>query len=234
MNGYPVAPRSCKYDAFKVREETPTAPPAAGLTVVKDVSGSFTRTFGWGISKSVDQTEIHQSGTTAVFNYTVRVTHDAGTDSGWSAGGTITVFNPNLNRDSSTVPVNHVTVTDGIADPHATCLVTDGNDVTIDTGSASFAYTCAYSAAPASLDETNTATVSWPDQTLVIDSTDQALAAGTATFAIPFTLEPTLVNDCVEVTDSLGGDLGPVCSTAVLRNVIVGYFSTSRKSGERR
>src|SRR6266567_6062703 len=63
----------------------------ADLTVSKTASTGFMRTYTWGITKKVDST--HQNiaaGGTATFNYTVTVTHDAGTDSGWTASGTIT------------------------------------------------------------------------------------------------------------------------------------------------
>jgi hypothetical protein len=57
----------------------------ADLQVSKNIApGSLYR---WGITKDVDRTEVHQSGTSADFNYTVNVTHDAGP----TAAGTPTV-----------------------------------------------------------------------------------------------------------------------------------------------
>src|SRR5262249_17767629 len=68
----------------------------ADLTVSKDATPSFTRTYHWMIDKSVDKTRIEiAEGGTATFNYTVSVSHDNGTDSGWTVSGNITVHNPN-------------------------------------------------------------------------------------------------------------------------------------------
>ncbi len=66
------------------------------LTVTKTATPTFTRTFRWTIDKSVDQTKIDiAQGGTATFNYTVAVSHDSGTDSGWATSGSIIVSNPN-------------------------------------------------------------------------------------------------------------------------------------------
>src|SRR5216117_2116469 len=67
----------------------------ADLTVSKTAAPTFTRTFTWGISKAVDKTLVKLLNGTATFNYTVNVTHNAGTDSAWAVNGTITVTNPN-------------------------------------------------------------------------------------------------------------------------------------------
>ena len=114
------------------------APNAPAITVTP----SFTRSHTWGITKDVDRT------------------------SAYVASGTITV--PNYND----VPLTGVRVKDAVNDPNATCVVTDGSvGVTIPatpTGGAqrpassySFPYTCTYSARPASMTETNTATATW-------------------------------------------------------------------------
>jgi hypothetical protein len=213
-----VDPRDCKYDAFKVKvPTTTTTPPAADLTVVKDASASFNRTFSWSIAKSVDKTVVEQLGGTATFNYTVTVTNTGYTDSGWTVTGTITVFNPNVNTDGSGVQVTGVNVTDSINDPNATCSVTGGSDTTISgsgENSDAFPYTCAYSQAPANSAETNTATVHWPAQMLTFDSNSCSpavtlcqsnLAEGSASFPFDFTFSsPTLVDNCVTVTDTFG------------------------------
>src|SRR5207302_4607246 len=64
------------------------------LTVSKTATPAFTRTYTWGITKAVDKTTIDTNGAGAIFNYTVDVTHDSGTDSGWQVMGQITVTNP--------------------------------------------------------------------------------------------------------------------------------------------
>src|SRR5205823_2618291 len=99
----------------------------ADLTVSKTATTSFTRTFAWGISKSVDKTLVKQSGTSATFNYTVSVNHDSGTDSAWLVGGTITVTNPNNWQD---VTAN---VSD-LIDNNGTCTVTSGTGALIPAG----------------------------------------------------------------------------------------------------
>ncbi|TME58846.1 MAG: hypothetical protein E6I58_00990 [Chloroflexi bacterium] len=183
------------------------SPPAVALTVSKVASGAFDRKFAWGIEKSVDKTEIDQSGTSATFNYTVSVTHDAGTDSGWQVTGVITVFNPNLGDAV-------VTVTDAIADATASCSVTSGGGATIPgLSSVDFAYSCTgFSSATGS--ELNTGTATWGAQFL---SDGEALAAGSAigTASVVWSaVTPTLIDSCVTVTDTLVvGPLGSVCST---------------------
>ena len=198
---YPVSPRDCKYDAFKVREgETP---PVADLTVFKNVTESFDRTYAWDIDKSADTTFLQTSATSVTVNYTVLVSHDGGTDSGWAVSGTISVFNPNM------VPVE-VDVTDAIDDPNAACSVTDGVDATIPAESSEdFDYSCTYSAEPAT-GTSNTATVEW-------DATG-ALAAGSADWTVPIDFSgvtPDEIDECIDVTDDFDGGgpvaLGSVC-----------------------
>src|SRR5262249_25024874 len=98
----------------------------ADLTVSKDATPSFTRTFHWGISKSVDNANVFTAGgAPATFNYTVSVTHDSGTGSAWQVNGTITVHNPN-NWESVTL----TGVTDAI-DNGGTCTVSGHTSQTI-------------------------------------------------------------------------------------------------------
>jgi hypothetical protein len=238
-----VDPSDCKYDAFKVKIPTPpTGPVAAGLTVLKDANPGFTRTFTWSITKAACAHGISpctqlvkQIGGTVTFDYTVTVTKDSGTDSGWNVAGTITVTNPNQNSDdNSTVPVTGVEIDDSINDANAPCAVNGGINtaLTIPDPSDSFSYTCVYSAPPASTTETNTVTVSWPTQTLTFHDTEctpvtspcqvQLPGGSSDPFAIDFTFgDPTTVNgNCVTVTDTFNGvtsTLGtpPTCVTTV-------------------
>ena len=67
------------------------------LTVTKTATPYFTRTFTWEIAKIADKTKVYLEGTnpqTATFNYTVGVTHNAGTDSLWTIKGVITDHQP--------------------------------------------------------------------------------------------------------------------------------------------
>jgi hypothetical protein len=180
-------------------------PPADALTATKDATPSLERTFSWDIEKEVDQTKVEiAEGGTATFEYTVTVTHDEGTDSGWAVAGEITVNNPNSGA------VTGVDIEDSINDVNSSCTVENGSGATIPAESSeAFPYECTYSEPPSSESETNTATVSWGEQT--VDG--KLLAEGTAEATAPVdwsTTEPTIVDGSVEVTDTLGGTLGTV------------------------
>jgi hypothetical protein len=189
---------------------TPCAPQGSALIVTKTASGSLTRTFTWGISKSVDNTQLDvPAGTSATFNYTVSVTHDSGTDSGWTVTGKITVANPNG------FDVTGVNVSDSIDDANASCSITGGgsnngvNETIPANSSVDFTYTCTYSAAgPANASAKNTGHVSWATSGL-----GELPASSADSAPVSFTFTPTLVDDCVTVTDTLGGTLGKVCNT---------------------
>jgi hypothetical protein len=183
--GYPVDPRDCKYDAFKVKEENQ---PPSDLVVNKDAA-STTPTFHWTITKDVDKTVVKQIGGTATFNYTVKVNHDAGTGS-WSVSGTITVQNLN------DFDISNVDVTDSINDPNASCTVTGGSGATIPAnGSVEFPYSCSYSAAPAGDNEINTATATWP--------ASYGTPNTSADFILPFTIDSNGIDNCVTVSDPI-------------------------------
>ncbi len=69
------------------------------LTVTKTATPAFNRSFTWDIYKNVDKTQVNiAEGGMATFNYTVGVTHDSGTDSGWTVSGQITVSIPTRSR----------------------------------------------------------------------------------------------------------------------------------------
>jgi hypothetical protein len=161
-----------------------------GLTVTKDANPSFTRTYKWNISKSVDQTQIDTSGG-ATFNYTVNVTHDSGTDSGWQATGTIKVSNPNP------IAISGVNVADAV-DNGGDCSVSGGSNIAVPANSeVDVPYACLYSALPAA--GTNTATATWDDSS----------AQGTA--SVDFANAAIkIVDGSVTVTDTFGGTLGTV------------------------
>jgi hypothetical protein len=199
-NGYPVKPSSCKYDAFKVREAGNQN--AAPLVVTKDAAGNFDNAFAWTITKDADKTLVKQIGGNATFTYTVKVSHDGGTVDNVTVNGTITVFN------SNTAPVTGVDVTDNLSDG-TVCTVTGGSAATIAGASfADFPYECELSDLPAEpLD--NTATVTWPEQTL---DPDGALATGSADFTFEnIEFAENKIDECVDVTDSYKGPLGSAC-----------------------
>ena len=71
-------------------------PPADDLTASKTAEGSFDKTYAWDITKDADKTTVtDEVGKTATINYTVTVSHDAGTAGNGPVSGTIEVTNPN-------------------------------------------------------------------------------------------------------------------------------------------
>ena len=240
-----VTPSSCKYDAFKVQQGssgcTPGVngcpfPPAAAPGISKDATGTYTDTWTWGISKSVDNTKIVTSAGSATFNYTVNVTHDSGTISGVTVAGNIDVTNPNFDSSFNTVPLTLTGVTDQLSDGTVCAVDTSGtvtgtSGLTLNGFDNIFPYTCSLSALPqGELD--NTATTTWDDQTL---SNGDALAAGSADFTFSnISFAATNVDDCVNVTDTLvsGGTLGSVCqsdaspTTFTYANTVIGTPGT--------
>jgi hypothetical protein len=128
----------------------------------------------------------------------VAVTRGAAQDSGWNVSGTISVDNPN---DAA---VRDVDVTDTIADPNASCVVTNGTDRTIPAnGSIAVAYACSYTGPPAAGTGTNTARVTW-DRTFADGSVSPN---GSTTAQRAFTFSPTVTDDCVSLTDTFGGSV---------------------------
>jgi hypothetical protein len=201
--GYPAAPSSCKYDAFKIRSAPPGTLQGA-LSAVKEATGTFTRTFTWNITKEVDKTTVTQAGTKATFNYTATAKRDAGIDSGFTVTGTIDIVN-----DPAAGTASNVTVTESPsftpAGPTATCTIYSApnvayqNDATLAPGgSLPLTYSCAVTGATAATKGANIANVSWtnpPRSTVPTDSTTTPPAF------FDFSA-PTLVDDCATITDT--------------------------------
>jgi hypothetical protein len=205
-DGYPVNPSDCKYDAFKIKagSEIENGLP---LTVTKDANGSNQNTYTWQITKDVDKTVVQQVGGTVTFNYTINVTHDSGTISDVKVTGMISVFNPNEDGSSNTVPVDILGVTDELSDG-TVCNVTGGAQ-TLTQFQTDFAYSCDLSALPqGKLD--NTASVSWGSQFL---DNGALLEAGSAdfTFTDGISFTEDAIDECVAVTDSYASSLGTAC-----------------------
>ncbi len=174
------------------------------LTVEKDATPSFTRTYTWDIAKAVVPPEIDTfTGGLATFDYTVTVTHDAGTDSHWQVDGTITVTNPN---DWEAITADVADAVDNGGD----CVVTGGTNVSVDASdSVTLNYSCTYALAPNPSDGTNTATATW-DKAAYSTPKDSATGTAEANFG---PVSPTIVDGSVTVTDSLEGSLGTVSYT---------------------
>jgi hypothetical protein len=173
------------------------------LTVSKTATPSFTRIYKWGITKSVlGSNPLDTSSVTNALNYSVSVTHDSGTDGGWTATGVITVTNPN-NWEPITANVTDAVNNGG------SCTVTGGTNVTVPASSSvDLNYTCTYASAPTG-DGTNTATATW-DASVFYTPDGSAKGTAPVTFS---TVTPTVKDGSVTVTDTLGGALGTVLYT---------------------
>ena len=160
------------------------------LTITKTATTSFIRTYNWTIEKSADLDQINTADS-ATFNYTVKVTKDAGADSAWVVSGKITVSNPNA------FAVSGVTVTD--ATTGGDCKVTGGTNLTVPAnGSKSVDYSCTFQTKPSyNFNLTNKATVTWNKTTY---DTPNGSACVSVTYK--FTAPTTLVNDSIHVTDT--------------------------------
>jgi hypothetical protein len=176
------------------------------LTITKTATPSFTRTFGWSITKDVDKPLVEQIGGTATFNYTVKVTKDAGTDSAWGVNGTISISNPNA------FPISVSSITDSIqSENNANCTPESTSGTVPGNDKLEIKYSCSYSKAPATGTEANSASASYDDG-------DGNTGTITTDPAVSFTFDTptTVVDDCVTVKDTFNGTtstLGSPCAT---------------------
>lgn len=173
---------------------------AGGNILTAKAYPSLSRTFDWTIAKDADQSRIVTASTQATVNYTVTVTHDAGTDSDWTLTGDMTVANPGGNA------ITNMTITaeaDG-----GQCVVSSGDQVTIAAGThADFQYSCAFATAPAAGAVQLRGT--WAD--------------GQLTATAPFDFASAVVkgiDDQVTVTDSMVGELAVLTSTSPSPSVL--------------
>ena len=175
------------------------------VTVIKTATPN--KLFTWGITKTVDKTEIDTTpGSSATFNYTVNVTHDAGTDS--LLTGTITVINGDGSSPSVTLDVTDAVNNGGICtikDPISTLFVSQVMNLVVNAFTeVSLPYQCSYPSAPSPTAGTNTVTAT--------DAFNNSIKfTGTATF--DFSKNPAIADGSVTVTDSIGGALGAVSNT---------------------
>jgi hypothetical protein len=164
------------------------------VEVEKTAVAEFTRTFGWTIDKTVDPAEWDLfEGDTGTSEYTVTVDKDAGTDTDPAVSGTITITNTS-DRDAIIT-----SVTDEISGGPTAGDVDCGAGVTfpyeLDEGDT---LVCTYTAdLPDATDQTNTATVTLAEGTVFTGEAD-----------VDFGDPTTVVNDTINVDDSVEGDLG--------------------------
>jgi len=175
------------------------------VTVIKTANPN--KLYTWGISKSVDKTEIDITpGSGATFNYTVNVTHDAGTGS--LLTGTITLINGDVSSPSVMLDVIDAVDNGGVCtikDPNSGLYVSQVMNLVLDSFTqVSLPYQCSYASAPSPSAGTNKAAA-----TNVSNSSIQYI--GTATF--DFSKTTAVADGSVIVTDSIGGALGTVSNT---------------------
>lgn len=175
------------------------------LTVNKTAETSYTRTWDWDITKSVDPAE-HQldHGETGTSGYTVTVTNLGYVDSDFAVEGTVTVSNETPFEAELTA------ITDSLS---------NGTDVTLDCDTAvpttmapGDTITCTYDEALAdSTDLVNTATAEVSDASAVDgDSATADASFGSATV--------TAINETVNIEDDYEGDvssLGTISASTV-------------------
>ena len=178
---------------------------APSIVATKTATAGFTRTYAWQINKQVDKTLWKQVGGTGQFNYTVNASHDAGTDSDWHVAGTISVTNYDNFAHVG------VTVSDNL-DTNANCHVDGGANATLPASSTTnFNYRCSYATPPPEPStHTNMAVISWP----AIFGNGPTATGAVVQYIFP--ADPTtLVDNCVDVTDTLDGTPTALGSTCV-------------------
>ncbi|MGE5249453.1 MAG: hypothetical protein ACM3QS_04490 [Bacteroidota bacterium] len=163
------------------------------LSVSKTANTTFTRTFEWYIEKGVTPGVLTMfTGDSGSADYKVAVKKTGHTDSAWAVNGNITI--DNVTPFTTTI----TGVSDSISGFGA---VTPNCGVTfpynLDAGAK---LTCTYSTAlPDATNRTNTATVT---------TSSVLVKGGTATAAVTFGSPTKLVNDTIQVVDSVEGALG--------------------------
>lgn len=163
--------------------------------VTKSAATSLTRTWTWTIAKVGDQTALKlATGQEFVVNYDVTVSATSA-DSNYGVSGKIFVKNP------GTLPMT-VNVADALSDGTVAAVDCGGGSTSL-TVAAGTTGECTYTSAPANASATlNTATAMLND----IDFTGTApVDFNAATVAE--------VDECIDVVDDKGGDLGTVCAS---------------------
>jgi len=195
---------------------------AADLSGSKNATPAYTREYNWSIRKGVDACAVvnnvggcNITGPTKVLNYTVTVTKNTGTESGWKVSGDIGVTNPDA------ADVSGVKVTDATnAGAGSSCVVsTDLNHGlnpaaggTLLAGyTADYPYTCTFSSKPIGT-KTNTATVTW--NPTLSDGTITANSSLPATADFTFGDPTTVIHNSVNITDvyTFSPTSGATCS----------------------
>lgn len=180
----------------------PAEPPTASISVEKTAEGSFTRSCTWDIDKSLadgQDAEISvEKGQTATIDYTVVLTGSC-EDGDYTVSGAITIFNDG----DVDVEIDDITDSLGVI---ADLSCDDGAFDLGGTLAPGESVDCTYSVSGLDGDETqNVATVDWS-----VDGEGQEAAVSEPALFTYVQLGET-VNECVNLDDSLEGDLGEFC-----------------------
>lgn len=169
------------------------------VSVSKTADTSYTRTYDWTIGKTADTTEATLApGETVAVGYEVVVAVNGSVDADFAISGEVTVLNDTPYAASIT------SITD---------VLSDGTVVALECGTtlpytlpAGESLVCGYEVAvPSATDLVNTATV------VTDESIDGSVGGGVATAEATFGEPTELVDECVDVGDTLAGVLGEVC-----------------------
>lgn len=196
------------------------------LEVTKDANTAATKTFVWDIEKTSDTTELELQATeTFDVEYEVTVSVIDTILSDFAVSGDITVTNNHPSRDADLTDV--VDVVDGVsADVNCPSL-------TVPAGGS---LVCSYSAdLPDDDTVTNTATAT--QQLYDFDSDEIPTADGTQDYSGDATVDfsgatLTLVDECIDVSDTLAGAQGEVCADSDTFTETITYEYTVGPFGE--
>lgn len=201
-------------------------------TVTKTATPAKDRKYFWTVAKKADVSSLTLStGQTYQVGYTVTAGLDANKpfeDSNWQVSGTITISNPNPNRDAVLNSVQDA-ISGFAGNVTVACTLTDGKIIVPKGKSAS----CSYSATLDNGDNrTNTATVA--QQLYSYDSDGKATATEAKSYAsagVPFGFADdksikNTVDKCADVTDDKYGSLGNVCANQVPMPRVFTYTMT--------
>lgn len=197
------------------------------LEVSETIAPSFTRDFDWTLAKTVDQPSLTlASGAQATVNYTVAVTRNAGTDSGWAVAGTLTVRNPHPLVAATGVAVSGsisgygsvaVSCPATSLDPLASMTCTYGS-IALSDGSSRTSTAVASSATYGLSRDENAEPIAFTTPTTVRDQTvaitDTFAAAGLS--ATPISISSTFTYARTILASSLSCGVNSITNTATL------------------
>jgi hypothetical protein len=191
-SGTPVDPRSCKYDAFKVRTK---GKPKTDLAISKTAVPSFSRTNAWEIDKTLESLSLNQQTSQATLEYTIEWTKTT-TNTDYQVTGIILVANAN---DAT---ATEVVVTDQIGSTSCSVTPPDGFDGTIaPQDELTFAYVCNFESAQSG-SATNVATVTWTKSSIGSPNSSATASVG---FTWPTNATTTTGPESVSIVDIFDG-----------------------------